>query len=168
MHITITKGSDRDWLTVERPDGSRISSTFPKKGMIPHDAVHFFAEQGMGFGRGFWGLVAEGGAIDDIADLAKAGGHASAKRAAKPDPAIVELLQAERLVECLEAAQWSGSHDPELIRSAWQAGCDQSEVPMPDADDAVLAAILADIGAFSNSWLSLNTGEKAELTWQGD
>ncbi|MEJ2410561.1 MAG: hypothetical protein P8Y48_14945 [Novosphingobium sp.] len=41
--------------------------------------------------------------------ITKACGHASASRAQVPDPAIVELPQAERPVECFEADFWAGS-----------------------------------------------------------
>ena len=165
MQITITKGSDRDWLTVERADGSVERSTFPKKGAIPHDAVHVFAERGMGLMRGFWGHIAEGHGFDAIQEIAKAAGHASAKRAVAPDASIIQLLQAERLVECLEAAQWSGGFDAALLRAAWQAGCDQSHVPLPDYRDSKMIEVYDQIAQFATHWRVLATGESVTFEW---
>ena len=100
MRIAITKGASGDRIAVTRPDGSRADFGFPRKGPYPHDAFHFFVERELGLTRGFWGLIASGMAPDAVQELASAGGHASAKRAGTPDPAIIELVQAERLVEC--------------------------------------------------------------------
>ena len=97
---------------------------------IPHDAVHFFVESELGISDGFWGLVAAGRHPEEVQDIAKAGGHASAGRAEVPDAAIVRMIQAERTVECFEADLWGGSKgDPQTFREAIYAGCAQSLVP---------------------------------------
>jgi hypothetical protein len=78
LQITITKGAKTDWVEIARPDGAPTHFEFPKKGPVPHDAVHLFVETALGLTRGFWGMVADGGAPADIQDIAKAAGHASA------------------------------------------------------------------------------------------
>ncbi|MCW1402199.1 hypothetical protein OKA06_07605 [Novosphingobium sp. MW5] len=93
MRIEITKGEKDDAIAVTRDDGSTAFTGFPKKGPVPHDGVHFFVEQELGLARGFWGMVSAGHHPEELAELAKAAGHASAKRFGDPDPAIIELLQ---------------------------------------------------------------------------
>mgnify|MGYP000252186270 CR=1 FL=1 len=106
MQITITKGQAEDRIAIVLANGRQLDSTFPKKGFIPHDAVHLFVERELGLKNAFWGMVASGSHPEEIAGIAKAAGHASASRNTVPDGSIVELLQAERLVE------WDGaSHD---------------------------------------------------------
>jgi hypothetical protein len=59
-------------------------------------------EKRLEYQHGFWGRIFAGTAPEDIAAVAKAGGHASSAHAARPADDIVVLLRAERLVECFE------------------------------------------------------------------
>lgn len=165
MRIAITKGASGDRIVVTRADGSSASFGFPRKGLYPHDAFHFFVERGLGMTRGFWGLVASGMAPEAIQELALAGGHASAKRAAAPDPAIIELIQAERLVECFEAASWSGGADDAGIMAMAEPGWVAGLVPPPPGVPEKLGAIRAALDAFLDEWRALPEGGTLELEW---
>jgi hypothetical protein len=165
MRITITKEDKGDRLDVVRHDGTRVMSRFPRKGPTPHDAVHFLVEQELNFHHGFWGLVAGGLRPEDIADLAKAAGHASAKRATTPDGSIVELLQAERLVECFEASLWDGQLDLPAFRMVAQAACESSQVPLPLLDDAAIERVVKDVSDLAARWGAAPVGERLELEW---
>ena len=113
MRISITKGDKEDRLEMERADGTRASTRFPHKGPIPHDFVHYAVESELGIDRGFWGLVEAGHHPEEIQEIAKAAGHASAKRAEVPAADFVPAIQAERIVEAFEADHWSGGQgDP--------------------------------------------------------
>ncbi len=57
MEITITKGQGEDRIAIVHADGRRMDTTFPKKGFIPHDAVHLFVERELGLRQAFWGMV---------------------------------------------------------------------------------------------------------------
>ena len=83
-----------------------------------------------------------------------------------PDAAIVELLQAERLVECFEADQWSGSSGAveDLIAMA-EVACSSSHVPLPAMDAAKVAAIRAEIVAFAQDWMTAPVGHVARFEW---
>ena len=96
VEIAITKGAKADTIDIRRPNGEEVRFTLSKKGPVPHDCVHLIVEQALALRRGFWGMVAAGVDPDEIQTIAKAAGHASAKRAQIPDQSIVELLQAER------------------------------------------------------------------------
>lgn len=165
MRIEITKGQRDDAIRIVRADGSTAVTRFPKKGPLPHDAVHYFVERGLGLIDAFWGKVAAGAHPEDLAALAKAAGHASAKRAGQPDPGIVQLLQAERLVECLEAELWSGCSDHAALMEMARAGCETSHVPLPNFAPAALATARDALHAFAAGWIAAPAGHVARLDW---
>lgn len=166
MRITITKRGAEEQLLVERADGSRARFRIPRKGPVPHDAVHFHVEHALGLRRGFWGSVAAGEDPQAIQARAMAGGHASAKRAGPPSDDIVELLQAERLVECFEAEMWGGAADDAGIAAMAEAGWRASHVPPLALPPAALAAAREGLAAFGAEWQALPDGGSATLEWQ--
>ena len=165
MRITITKGRQDDRIEIRRDDGSEAVTHFPKKGPIPHDYVHYAVEQGFGLNDGFLGKVAAGHHPEVIVEMAKRGGHASASRAREPDPDIVEMIQAERLVECFEADMWSGGADNDSLREMAAGGWSQSFVPALTLDDTVIDSVRQNIRDFSQQWSNLPAGERIELKW---
>ena len=166
MQIRITKGRTDDHIAIRRDDGSEVATRFPKKGPIPHDAVHLAVEGTLGLRDGFWGMVERGHHPEEIADMAKAAGHASASRGTTPEASFVQAIQAERAVEAFEADHWSGgTGDPEGIRFMAHSGCEQSFVPPLPLDDAALAAIRADLADFAGRWAALPEGGAIEVTW---
>lgn len=165
MRIAITKGEREDRIAITRGDGSTAGFTFPRKGPVPHDAFHYFVERELGMVRGFWGLVGQGMDPAEVSALAAAGGHASAKRAGVPDAGIVELLQAERLVECFEAESWSGGGDDAGILAMAEPGWESSKVPPPPIAGGALGRIRNGLRAFTTDWTALETGGTVELEW---
>lgn len=166
MQIVFTKGVADDAIEARRDDGSEVHTSFPHKGPVPHDAVHFFVEFGLGIERGFWGMVAEGRHPEDIAATAKAFGHASASRPGIPDASIVQIVQAERIVECFEADLWSGGGDPETLRDVIRAGCEQSLLPTPQLSDAEIETVRRAIGEFHDRWAAIPVGGSCRLEWR--
>lgn len=152
MQVTITNAGPHQRIVMQRDDGSRAETTFPHKGPFPHDAVHFAVERELGLRSAFWGIVAGGRHPEEVNDIAKAAGHASSKRADVPQDHIVELLQAERIVECFEAAIWSGPGDPETFRGVVAAACAASKVPAPVLDNRTIGSIHAHLAAMAREW----------------
>ncbi len=151
--VEITKGTREDRVRVTRADGSASTFQFPKKGPLPHDGVHQVVESVMGLRNAFRGRVAAGQSPDAIQQLSHAGGHASAKRAGRPAEEIVEMLQAERLVECLEADAWSGgAGDLATFVEVYAAACAQSLVEPLRMDDAALQALRAGMRELGRQW----------------
>jgi hypothetical protein len=167
MQITIVKGASQDHVAVERADGSRAAFGFPKKGPYPHDAYHYFVERELGMQAGFWGLVASGMEPDAVQALAAAGGHSSAKRAEEPDPEIIPLIQAERLVECFEAASWGGGADDAMIMAMAEPAWASSHVPAPAGVPERLGAIRAALDTFLDQWREAPENAAVVLTWPG-
>lgn len=170
MRITITKGRSDDGIAAIRDDGSRFATRFPKKGPLPHDAVHLLVEAGLGLRAGFWGMVAGGYHPEEIAAIAHAAGHASASRAGVPEAHIVELLQAERLVECFEADLWSGATgDPAALLDLARTACEASFVPLPLLVPGDVEAVRDSLRAFAADWVPAPQGHVVSLAWmEGD
>lgn len=152
MDVTIIKDGSEDRISMIRTDGSRAETTFAKKGPFPHDAVHYAVEKHLRLERGFWGMVARGSEPAEIAEIAKAAGHASASRAQVPEPHIVELLQAERIVECFEADMWGGPATDDMLLETISTACDYSHVPVPPMDGGTISAIRSELTALSAQW----------------
>lgn len=165
MIIRITKGSGEDHIAIERADGTRVATRFPWKGPVPHDAVHVIVERELGLARGFWGLVAEGRHPEEIQTLAKAGGHASASRADVPDVGIIELLQAERLVECYEALLWGGGGTLADVMGMAEPSCASSHVACPAISELQHAVIVAAVSELARTWQAAPRGARQEWTW---
>ena len=165
MRIDITKGRGEDFIAIERDDGSRVDTRFPHKGDVPHDAVHLFVERALGLRDAFWGQVARGIHPEAIAAMAKAGGHASSSRAETPDLAIVEMIQAERLVECFEADLWGGGGSHADLLAVAEAGCAASHVPMPAIEAATIGRIREEIARFAEAWRAAPVGHVARFDW---
>lgn len=165
MKIVIRKGADSDVVEAFRRDGCTTSFKVPHKGPIPHDAVHYFVEQQLGLHNGFWGAIARGETARDIGERAAAGGHASAKRASLPEVSIVELLQAERLVECFEADAWGGGSDDDAVLAMARSGWDQSLVPPLAMTPQEVSKIRQQIKEFSANWSQITQGDQIALDW---
>lgn len=166
IDVTITKGAAADTVDVQGPSSGPYRFAFPKKGPIPHDAVHLIVEQALGMRRGFWGMVAAGVDPAAIQEIAKAGGHASATRAELPDAGIVELLQAERIVECFEADAWGAPADCETFRSIVEAACSQSFVPAPELRDEAILDIRSRIATFALDWMAAPPNSQVQLRYR--
>jgi len=165
MRIEITKGRTEDRIAIFRADGTEARTRFPKKGPLPHDAVHFVVEQGLGLTRGFWGMVAQGRHPDQLAKIAKAAGHASASRAGLPGGDIVELLQAERVVEAFEAQLWSGGGDLAGLLAMAEPGCAASHVACPQIAPAQHERITKALNSFAATWTGAQVGHVAAMQW---
>ncbi len=165
MQILVTKGEKADWIEARRKDRSVEREIVPHKGPVAHDLVHFAVERELRLERGFWGLVASGNAPQRIAEMAKMAGHASAKRAAMPDPDFVQAIQVERIVESFEAELWSGGSDNDSLRAMAQAGCEQSLVDCPELGHEALDRTRRRLRELAGQWAGLAVGETLTLDW---
>ena len=165
MRIEVTKGRTDDGIRITRADGSVASTRFPKKGPFPHDLVHVAVEDALGLRRAFWGMIAGGRHPEDIAALASALGHSSAGKAHVPDPSIIELIQAERLVECFEAEIWGGPASLEDLQSIADAAFSTSLVPRVELSAEGVGAIRARLATMEAEWNSLPPGGTLACDW---
>jgi len=180
MRIEITKSDKDDRIGITRADGSRAETRFPKKGPVPHDAVHWFVERELRLAKGFWGMVAAGLHPEAIQDIAKAAGPAPGARAEVAQGEMVQLGQAEKRGERFEAARcgpwlgegfgadlWGpGGAAADLI-ALGETACSTSHVPSPAGfDEAAVERIRSALGAFAKSWIAAPQGHCATLEWE--
>ena len=165
MNITFTKGSDKDFINITRDDGTNVDTTFPKKGWYPHDAVHVIVESFFDLENGFWGLIESGMDPQEVGELAKNAGHASAKRADIPEEHIIDLIIAERIVECYEAELWSGQSDIATFKSVLEAACQSSHVNFPKVDDDMISSASLALKKSANDWKALDVGQSMSMNW---
>lgn len=144
------------------------TTSFPHKGPLPHDVVHFFVELELQMDRGFWGLVAAGSHPEEIAAMAKAAGHASASRRCTPEPGFVTAIQAERIVECFEADLWGGGCDDETFVATLDAACEQSLLPRLAIEPEQIKRIRHQLANFRDQWLALPVGRSCAFDWPED
>jgi hypothetical protein len=154
ISVAIIKGARVDRVEVRRANGHCATFDVPKKGPLPHDGVHHAVESVMGLRHAFWGRITAGENPDRIQEIAAAGGHPSASRAGRPDDDIREMLQAERLVECIEAEVWGGVGDLQTFLSVYAAACAQSGVAPLDLTDRQLQLIRSRIAILKAAWSS--------------
>ena len=165
MRVEFTKGRDRDFILAHRSDGTIAQTTFPKKGLFPHDAIHFVVESELRYVAGFWGRVFAGVSPEEVGALAKAGGHHSASRAEQPLAEVVELIQAERIVECFEAEIWGEPADAATFQGVLAAACSQSRVPSPILGDENIRRIREQLNRLVAQWEKLPIGDSIVLAW---
>ncbi len=165
MRIEITKGRTDDGIRITRADGTVAETRFPKKGPFPHDLVHVVVEDTLSLRNAFWGLIAGGRHPEEIGALASSLGHSSAAKAHDPDPSIIELIQAERLVECFEAEIWGGPAALEDLQSVADAAFSQSLVPRLVLSAQDVSAIRERLSALQAQWNGLPPGGTLACDW---
>jgi hypothetical protein len=143
-----------DRLTCVRDDGTSTSGDMPRQGILPHDAFHFVVEHTLGWREAFFGQVAHGVSLDHIT---------SKLHGIKVDwSKNAQALQAESLVECLQAEQWGGAADPETFRETLAVSCKRRHVPAPVLSAEDLVKVKAALRAFGAEWRALNPGQALE------
>jgi hypothetical protein len=108
------KADKYDQLRCVRRDGSESTCPMPRQGILPHDLLHYVVENGMRWRHGFLGQVAAGRDIDFAAEYA----HDPDNREAAD-----QVIQAEALVETLQAQLWSGAFDAGMFMDGLLGAC---------------------------------------------
>ncbi len=155
MTIRFTKGGDKpDTLTCRRGDGS---CTWTALNLAAgHDLGHYAIETTLGFRDAFFGLIAQGWAIQDF-------GRPDPETGRKP-AVPPEAMQAEVLAGLLDLERRS-DHPPtfpafeEMLTSA----CAGLGLPAPALGAAELMAIRARHTALLRRWADLTEGTALEL-----
>ncbi len=160
MLVRFTKNAPSaraDTLTCTRPDGTSTTADLPRQGILPHDAFHFVVESTLGWRDAFFGQLVRG----STHEVATAALHRAKSSPAKN----TQALQAESLVECLQATQWGGAPDPATFAANLIAACRRHAVPPPDIDAEELATVRTALREFGAAWRPLNPGQSLERTF---
>ncbi len=160
MNIRFTKNSSAakaDTLLCVRPDGTTTKGEMPRQGILPHDAFHFVVESTLGWRDAFFGHVERGASLDHVAHKL----HGPPIEWSK----LAQALQAESLVECLQAEQWGGAHDPATFAETLIVTCRRRGVPPPDITADELDAVRTALREFGAAWRPLPPGGSLERTF---
>ncbi|MGZ5202693.1 MAG: hypothetical protein ACXWC4_23265 [Telluria sp.] len=117
------KADKYDHLRCVRRDGSETSCPMPRQGILPHDLVHYVVETGLGWRHGFLGQVAGGRDISFLTEYLHDPGNREAAD---------QAIQAEALVESLQAQLWSGGFDREMFMEGLRGACAVRGRAVPD------------------------------------
>lgn len=157
MLVRFTKGpvaARSDRLTCLRDDGTTTCGEMPRQGVLPRDAIHFVVESTLGWRDAFFGHVARGMAVDP------ARGTTLSPMPARDTEA--QALQAESLVECLQAEQWGGAADPDAFRATLALTCARRQVAPPALATADLQRLRGALREFGAAWRPLPPGGSLE------
>lgn len=155
--------------TVHRADGAVIALDGGSwnriggpVGRVPHDLAHLVVEQHLGLARGLWGVLADGGLVQNAAFVGRRPPHAHARAKRITDAASEELRQAEVLVRAVaDATRSDGRRDLDALRRAvgprwWH----------PRLTAAVVDQMDADLRSAALAWERLAVATSLHRTWR--
>ena len=132
-----SKTDKYDVLRFVRNNGSCTDAVMPRQGILPHDLVHYVVESALPLRHGFLSLVARGADAQFVMEAV----HDAADKDVE-----AEAVQAEAIVEGLQAQLWSGAFDEEAFLAGAASACTaRGKQPFDFAGlDANLGATLYD------------------------
>jgi hypothetical protein len=160
MLVRFTKNpasASADTLTCVRPNGSTTGGEMARQGILPHDVFHFVVESTLGWHDAFFGRIARGGSLDEV----DAKVHDQKTKWSK----ITQALQAEALVECLQAEQSGAVTDPAAFAQKLIAECRRRAVSPPDITPEELDHVRVALREFGAAWRPLAPGASLERTF---
>jgi hypothetical protein len=146
VEIRLTRlGGDRHRLEIARGDGTGERVELETRSFLRHDLAHYAVEAEVPLARGFWGSLAAGATLQDLA-------HEAMSAGASPDLAL-----AERLVGPFQSA-WAGR----LPWEAWVEGA--RTLGLRDAQDVAHRAAER-MRRLHGHWNATRHGCSMLLTW---
>jgi len=115
-----SKTDKYDVLRFVRNNGSCTDALMPRQGILPHDLVHYVVESALPLRHGFLSLLARGADAQFVMESVhdKANPHVE-----------TEAVQAEAIVEGLQAQLWSGAFDEQAFLDGAAAACTARNKP---------------------------------------
>jgi hypothetical protein len=152
----LAAGGKYDRLDFVRADGSVATVMQPRQRILPHDLLHYLVETRMGFVGGFIGLV--NGGLDPA--FAAQLTHDERQRLCSE-----EAVQAEAVVESLQAQLWTGSLDVEMFAYGAALAAERRGVAPPIISTAAAEQLFSEAVMLGERWNALAAGERLELQW---
>lgn len=109
-----SKTDKYDVLRFVRNNGSCTDAVMPRQGILPHDLVHYVVESALPLRHGFLSLLARGADAQFVMEAV----HDAANMEVE-----AEAVQAEAIVEGLQAQLWSGTFDREAFLAGATSAC---------------------------------------------
>jgi hypothetical protein len=115
-----SKTDKYDLLRFVRNNGSVTEAVMPRQGILPHDLVHYVVESALPLHHGFLSLLARGADAEFVMEAV----HDKANKEVE-----TEAVQAEAIVEGLQAQLWSGAFDEEAFLAGAASACTARDKP---------------------------------------
>ena len=103
-----------DVLRFVRNNGSCTEAVMPRQGILPHDLVHYVVESALPLRHGFLSLLARGADAQFVMEAVHDKSNLDVE---------TEAVQAEAIVEGLQAQLWSGAFDQEAFLAGAASAC---------------------------------------------
>ncbi|MEM1126826.1 MAG: hypothetical protein AAGI71_09260 [Bacteroidota bacterium] len=157
LQITFVKRRDgQARLICTRPDGTTTETPLRPGFGVAHDLAHYVAETGLGLTEGFYGLVAQGHAIQSF----------ERPRSERP-PVGTQALQAEAVAMALQHIA-AGTGTAHQLRPFVEASCEGSGVPAPTGlTEALAEALWARYHVLMAEWKALPPRSHLVLPFPG-
>jgi hypothetical protein len=147
-----------DQLRCVRLDGSATTTSMPRQGILPHDLVHYVVESVLGWRHGFLGIVAAG------ADI----GWTMAQTHDPASPMLSDqALQAEAVVESIQAQLWSAAFDQALFLDGVRGACEARGRAVPVLPAGAGQAMFEQAQALGARWQLVPPHGTLELDMPG-
>lgn len=122
-------GDKYDVLRFIRNNGTCTDTLMPRQGILPHDLVHYVVESALPLRHGFLSLLARGADAQFVMEAVHD----------KANPNVeTEAVQAEAIVEGLQAQLWSGAFDEAAFLAGAAAACTARNKPPFDFSQLAL------------------------------
>jgi hypothetical protein len=150
---------------VERDDGVvyRLWGG-PCSSALPHDVVHYVAEDELGITDGIWGSIAGGIVFRSMEHVSgRRPPHAAERSKALAREFHAPGLRAELMAGLVEKVAALDSPTPQEIER--QAAVHLSVLPEPDVDPDAVGAAAAAVRRAADAWAKLRAGEELSFEW---
>jgi hypothetical protein len=115
-----SKTDKYDVLRFVRNNGTCTDAVMPRQGILPHDLVHYVVESALPLRHGFLSQLARGADAQFVMEAV----HDAANMEVE-----AEAVQAEAIVEGLQAQLWSGTFDEEAFLAGAASACTARDKP---------------------------------------
>jgi len=109
-----------DVLRFVRNNGSCTDAVMPRQGILPHDLVHYVVESALPLRHGFLSLLARGADAQFVMEAVHDKTNLDVE---------TEAVQAEAIVEGLQAQLWSGDFNQEAFLAGAASACTARNKP---------------------------------------
>lgn len=154
----LSKADKCDRLRFVRSDGSVSVCPMPRQGILPHDLLHYVVESALRSSRAFLGQIASGA---EPAFAMQAGHDRSGPTSE------VEAIQAEAVVEALQAQLWSGAFDADAFLEGVGGACSARGLASPDLSHVDPAAMFARAQQLAQQWADVPHYQTFTLQFPG-
>jgi len=148
-----------DRLRFVRADGSSTECQMPRQGILPHDLVHYVVESALPLRHGFLSQLARGAEAQFV--MAAVHNHSN-------NEVETEAVQAEAIVEGLQAQLWSGGFDQDSFVEGAASACTARDKPPFDFNKVTLdlkEALYERGQELNQQWLATPCGSRLCLTF---